>query len=90
MRGFEPEWLPFDHPLWIVYTSGTTGKPKPIVHGHGGVLLAAAAGGKNMDVAPSYEPNSFGERFHWYTTCGWIMWNGQVSRPALRRYDLPL
>jgi len=78
-RTFEPEWLPFDQPLWIVYTSGTTGKPKPIVHGHGGVLLAAAAGGKNMDLAPSYEPNSFGERYHWYTTCGWIMWNAQVS-----------
>ena len=77
--GFEPEWLPFDQPLWIVYTSGTTGMPKPIVHGHGGVLLAAAAGGKNMDLAPSYEPNSFGERYHWYSTCGWIMWNAQVS-----------
>ena len=53
--------------------------PKPIVHGHGGVLLAAAAGGKNMDLAPSYEQNSFGERYHWYSTCGWIMWNAQVN-----------
>ena len=76
---FEPEWLPFDQPLWVVYTSGTTGMPKPIVHGHGGVLLAAAAGGKNMDLAPSYEQNSFGERYHWYSTCGWIMWNAQVN-----------
>ena len=76
---FEPDWLPFDHPLWIVYTSGTTGMPKPIVHGHGGVLIAAAAGGKNMDLGPSYEPNSFGERYHWYSTCGWIMWNAQVG-----------
>jgi acetoacetyl-CoA synthetase len=76
---FEPEWLPFDQPLWVVYTSGTTGMPKPIVHGHGGVLLAVAAGGKNMDLAPSYEQNSFGERYHWYSTCGWIMWNAQVN-----------
>jgi acetoacetyl-CoA synthetase len=76
---FEPEWLPFDQPLWIVYTSGTTGMPKAIVHGHGGVLLAAAAGAKNMDLACSYDPNSLGERYHWYSTCGWIMWNAQVS-----------
>lgn len=76
---FEPEWLPFDHPLWIVYTSGTTGLPKPIVHGHGGVMLAAAAGAKNMDLGASYAANSFGERYHWYSTCGWIMWNAQVG-----------
>jgi acetoacetyl-CoA synthetase len=78
-ENFEPDWLPFDHPLWIVYTSGTTGMPKPIVHGHGGVLLGAAAGAKNMDLGPSYQPNSFGERYHWYSTCGWIMWNAQVG-----------
>ena len=40
---FEPLWLPFDHPLWIVYSSGTTGLPKPIVHGHGGTVLVALA-----------------------------------------------
>jgi acetoacetyl-CoA synthetase len=41
---FEPMWLPFDHPLWIVYSSGTTGLPKPIVHGHGGTMIVAMAG----------------------------------------------
>ncbi len=76
---FEPEWLPFDHPLWIVYSSGTTGLPKALVHGHGGILLTAAANNKHGDLGASYEPNSFGERFHWYSSTGWVMWNSQVS-----------
>lgn len=78
-RSFEPLDLPFDHPLWIVYSSGTTGLPKPIVHGHGGVLLSSAAGALHTDLGPSYEENSRGERFHWYSTTGWVMWNGQVA-----------
>ena len=77
---FAPLWLPFDHPLWIVYSSGTTGLPKPIVHGHGGmVLVALQLKGLHNDVGCSWDPNSWGERFHWYSSTGWVMWNAQVS-----------
>ena len=76
---FEPLYLEFDHPLWIVYSSGTTGMPKPIVHGHGGAMIVALASGIQNDIGCSYDPNSFGERYFWYSTTGWIMWNAQVS-----------
>ncbi len=76
---FQPRWLPFDHPLWIVYSSGTTGLPKPLVHGHGGVLLMGAALNLHNDVGASYQRNSWGERFHWYSSTGWVMWNTQVG-----------
>ncbi|MBO9558947.1 MAG: acetoacetate--CoA ligase [Caulobacter sp.] len=76
---FEPEWLPFDHPLWILYSSGTTGLPKAIVHGHGGIIVSAYAGNMHLDLGPSYAANTFGERFHWYSATGWVMWNQQVG-----------
>ncbi|MES1979423.1 MAG: acetoacetate--CoA ligase [Pseudomonadota bacterium] len=79
-KAFEPMWFPFDHPLWIVYSSGTTGLPKPIVHGHGGAMVVALALLRlNNDVAPSASGTAVPERFFWYSSTGWIMWNVQAG-----------
>jgi acetoacetyl-CoA synthetase len=82
VAAFEPEALPFDHPIWIVYSSGTTGLPKPIVHGQGGIILTMHACGLHNDVGASYGANNFGERYHWYSSTGWVMWNSQLSGMA--------
>ena len=71
----QPEFVevPFDHPLWVLYSSGTTGLPKAIMHGHGGIVLEhLKALGLHQDLGPA-------DVFFWYTTTGWMMWNYLAS-----------
>ena len=82
---FTPTPVRFAHPLWVLFSSGTTGKPKGIVHGHGGALLEQAkVAAYHFDLGP-------GERLFWYTTPSWMMWNfvvgGLLTGACVVAYD---
>jgi acetoacetyl-CoA synthetase len=79
------ERLPFDHPLWVLYSSGTTGLPKAIVQGQGGILI------EHLKKARLHSNLTPDDRFFWFTTTGWMMWNflvgGLLSGSAIVLYD---
>jgi acetoacetyl-CoA synthetase len=79
------ERVPFDHPLWVLYSSGTTGLPKAIVQGQGGILLEHL---KKLNLHVDSHP---GDRLFWFTTTGWMMWNflvsGLLTEAAIVLYD---
>jgi acetoacetyl-CoA synthetase len=79
------ERVPFDHPLWVLYSSGTTGLPKAIVQSQGGILLEHL---KKLHLHVDAHP---GDRLFWFTTTGWMMWNflvsGLLTKAAIVLYD---
>ncbi len=74
----EFEQVPFDHPVYVLFSSGTTGLPKPIVHGHGGQLIEHR---KNLGLCWDLKP---GGRLLWFSTTAWMMWNALVAGLQLR------